>query len=563
MPSNVVTKTKRTRASVPKVRTGCRTCKIRHVKCDERKPACDRCSSTGRVCDGYGVGISTQSTLVEDFRVVTLGQSACFNSPSVSIPGNEKERRSFDFFRFQTLQELEISLNTPDWNRLILQASHSSPVIRNVAVAIGSLGERFYINEVLTPDNAAANSCHVFAQLQYQKALQGLRDCLHNKGENNIGLTLLSCFMFVVFEFMQGNEGAALTHLRSGLKILRGFQSGSNKVSLARNDIYVSRWNSDPLMADVARVYSILDMQATLWLGLSKFEAQGTASDINICPTEVEDFTGLQAAVSSLNDQMGQMIFFRRSLPPENTWDPMDDGYVNATRERERLMAQLNKWPIAIKVLLLKIRGDLEIRDLQRVTVMSINHKMTCILLSVTMQDNEAELLHSFENIFEDILRLATSLLQPTASLTNEKVDPVSRFVHSLGGGGPMPVFHFINGIIQPVYFTAVKCRNRSLSRRAITMLSTSPWREGAWDSAAMAKIAERKVLQLEAEGWYDTSRSHSPSKSSLSMNSMDSWSVGTDWSDYYHCPPNEEGPHFCRRCKEGHHGVADLNSIS
>ncbi|MCJ1389689.1 hypothetical protein MMC18_002546 [Xylographa bjoerkii] len=560
MPPKVIIKTKRTRASVPKVRTGCRTCKIRHVKCDEQKPNCLRCSSTGRTCDGYGVEVSAQSTLVEDFQVISLGHSACFNSPSVSIPGNEKERRSFDFFRFQTLQELEIALNTPAWNRLILQASHSSPVIRNAAIALGSLGERFYINEVLTRDNAAANSCHVYARLQYQKALQGLRDYLYyNKGEYTVGLTLISCFMFVVFEFMQGNEAAALTHLRSGLKILRSFQPKSNEVTLARNGLCVSHSSLDPLMADIARVYTILDMQATLWLGLNTFEAQGMAPNENtVCPTDVSNFAGLEAAEVSLNSQIGQILYYRRALPPENTWDPMDAAYVIAMRERERLIAQLDKWPIAIKVLLLQISNDLEIQDLQRVTVMTINHKITFVLLSVSMQYNAAELFHSFENIFEDILRLATSLLQPTTSMTNEKFEPVSRSVHALGG--PMPVFHFTAGIIQPVYFTAVKCRNRILSQRAISMLSTSPWREGAWDSAAMAKIAERKVLQLEGEGWYDTSQSSSPSKSSADVNSLGLWSVETDLSGYYHCLPHEKGSHYCRRCKKGYHGVSSVN---
>ncbi|KAH8808719.1 hypothetical protein F5884DRAFT_753238 [Xylogone sp. PMI_703] len=46
-------KVRRSRASKPKVRTGCTTCKIRHVKCDETKPACMRCVKFGRQCDGY------------------------------------------------------------------------------------------------------------------------------------------------------------------------------------------------------------------------------------------------------------------------------------------------------------------------------------------------------------------------------------------------------------------------------------------------------------------------------------------------------------------------------
>ncbi|KAK3385315.1 hypothetical protein B0H63DRAFT_181546 [Podospora didyma] len=38
-----------------KVKTGCQTCKTRKVKCDEGRPACVRCVSTGRACDGYGI----------------------------------------------------------------------------------------------------------------------------------------------------------------------------------------------------------------------------------------------------------------------------------------------------------------------------------------------------------------------------------------------------------------------------------------------------------------------------------------------------------------------------
>ncbi|KAL2349610.1 hypothetical protein BJ546DRAFT_725193 [Cryomyces antarcticus] len=41
------------KGSGAKVKTGCITRKIRHVKCDERKPECSRCTGTGRRCDGY------------------------------------------------------------------------------------------------------------------------------------------------------------------------------------------------------------------------------------------------------------------------------------------------------------------------------------------------------------------------------------------------------------------------------------------------------------------------------------------------------------------------------
>jgi Zn(2)-Cys(6) binuclear cluster domain-containing protein len=45
--------TNRKRASMPKVRTGCVTCKVRHVKCDERRQVCSRCDKALINCDEY------------------------------------------------------------------------------------------------------------------------------------------------------------------------------------------------------------------------------------------------------------------------------------------------------------------------------------------------------------------------------------------------------------------------------------------------------------------------------------------------------------------------------
>lgn len=43
----------RRKAWRPKVKTGCKTCKKRKLKCDEQKPACRRCTLAKIKCDGY------------------------------------------------------------------------------------------------------------------------------------------------------------------------------------------------------------------------------------------------------------------------------------------------------------------------------------------------------------------------------------------------------------------------------------------------------------------------------------------------------------------------------
>ncbi|KAG7145442.1 Arginine metabolism regulation protein II like [Verticillium longisporum] len=38
--------------------TGCWTCRDRHVKCDEQRPHCRRCTVGGFTCHGYGVRLA-------------------------------------------------------------------------------------------------------------------------------------------------------------------------------------------------------------------------------------------------------------------------------------------------------------------------------------------------------------------------------------------------------------------------------------------------------------------------------------------------------------------------
>ncbi|KAL1891538.1 hypothetical protein Sste5346_007630 [Sporothrix stenoceras] len=44
---------RRGRASRPKVKTGCKVCKERRIKCDEKRPSCSQCERSKKVCTGY------------------------------------------------------------------------------------------------------------------------------------------------------------------------------------------------------------------------------------------------------------------------------------------------------------------------------------------------------------------------------------------------------------------------------------------------------------------------------------------------------------------------------
>ena len=55
-------------------------------------------------------------------------------------------------------------------------------------------------------------------------------------------------------------------------------------------------------------------------------------------------------------------------------------------------------------------------------------------------------------------------------------------------------------GVVPPLYFVALKCREPVVRRRAISLIKKAPERESIWKSLPTARIAER-VLQLEETG--------------------------------------------------------------
>ena len=67
MMSSVITSVKRPRptstARAKRVRTGCLTCRERHLKCDEGKPRCQNCTKSRRECR-WGVRLSYMPTKI-------------------------------------------------------------------------------------------------------------------------------------------------------------------------------------------------------------------------------------------------------------------------------------------------------------------------------------------------------------------------------------------------------------------------------------------------------------------------------------------------------------------
>ena len=177
------------------------------MKCDETKPNCKRCTSTGRRCDGYNL---PKPLLFE------IGQ-------------DKDERWSFHYYRDRTASQINSVADQAFLNRLVIQVGYSRDIVRHALVAIGS-----YHEGVDHLDETRRSDKHKFALQQYNKSINGI---LKSSADSDIEEILLSVILFTFFENVRGEWASALAHLQAGLKIYSNWKAahpahlGSTEVS--------------------------------------------------------------------------------------------------------------------------------------------------------------------------------------------------------------------------------------------------------------------------------------------------------------------------------------------
>lgn len=124
-----------------KSKTGCLTCKARHLKCDEGQPSCHRCVKSGRHC-------KPARSAAGELRVVHYVSMAA-DSPTTWPSLNEEERRLFHVFRTRTGLELAGVHGPEFWLRYVLWIAISEPAIKYAILGLTALHERFRVNQRL------------------------------------------------------------------------------------------------------------------------------------------------------------------------------------------------------------------------------------------------------------------------------------------------------------------------------------------------------------------------------------------------------------------------------
>ncbi|KAK1621864.1 hypothetical protein BDP81DRAFT_361849 [Colletotrichum phormii] len=194
-----------------KVRTGCITCKVRKVKCDETKPSCSRCTTTGRVCDGHGPRVDRP-------RQSTLEGVASLHQPHIVFPGTTaKEGRALQYFCETAGPAMSGTLDPYFWTHLVMQLGANEPAVKHALVAISVLFEQADgSQEDIT---AGQRLAHQRQGLHHYNA--AIRELKTKDLKEKQSVVLVVCLLFICIEALRSDVQSAVRHGRHGIEILK------------------------------------------------------------------------------------------------------------------------------------------------------------------------------------------------------------------------------------------------------------------------------------------------------------------------------------------------------
>ncbi|KAJ9604951.1 hypothetical protein H2200_010340 [Cladophialophora chaetospira] len=234
------------RQYAPKAKTGCGTCKKRHLKCGEERPECANCLSSSIVCEGYGIWgggtKATTSTGKSEKAIRRAERSAqgnlpfttrCLSRHHTPIPFqniSHAEQSCFDYFANKTVLKIPGVFFSPFWADLALRACATEPPIVHAAVAVGSAHRsadlNLYGSSVPTSflcctETRQLDAHETFALQQYNKSIAQLRRCrFEEENVAEVRTALVACVLYVSLELLRGNYSTAVIHTRHGLNLL-------------------------------------------------------------------------------------------------------------------------------------------------------------------------------------------------------------------------------------------------------------------------------------------------------------------------------------------------------
>lgn len=450
------------------------THRIRKIKCDQKRPFCERCTSTGRQCEGPTVQ-GFQFVLEEAAKLIRKVKSP---SPfAILQPGtaflDPREQRAFYFFLNEAAPIISGAFDTGFWTKLVPQVSHAEPAVRKAMLTIGQL-----FDTPLRPDDerkraigdiSAHQQRQQRAYVWYSGAVNDLQQAM-SRGPQSVAMALLSCVLFVCIEYQLHNASGALLLLQNGIALLEIVFDGTHNPMLFDSA-------SSAIFDSVVPFFSRHAMIGATFGHPPPAEWKIDASTFGDLGRIWSSIETLDEARVSLYSLMYQGNAFVRITWLLNTYPVPAPSLVAGQRE---MAIRVDAW--RTNYLRLYEGANEPVSNYSTLThYLLMYHSVLKVWVATCTSPFQTAFDAHFAS-FEDILVHAESVTR-TNQYEKKSRSPFAAEM----------------GVAPPLFFVVTKCRHPILRRKALALLEMTPQLEGIWKVLPTVQVL-RKFVQLEEE---------------------------------------------------------------
>jgi hypothetical protein len=329
-----------------------------------------------------------------------------------------------------------------------------------------------------------------FAVSHYLQAIQHLQNHFEMQDKASFQVALITCILFITFEFFRGHFQAGQRHLQSGLRILSDLNGTHDYVTRRKSSRgFVDDW--------ILEAFSRLQLQVELFklscqgpcLALSR----GGSVDLGVTFQSINEcWHELQRLINNILRLEGQCCGL-------NGRDEVSKNFPMFLKQQERIQTELEQWLYAFQTLRVTFsQGRMGYEEKKAYKILPVYHHMATIMAGVCLNPGDESVFDAYSTQFVVIVDQMAELWA-----VSQPALPHGRSAgRHLGNFLNMAHCYADIGWIPALYYTAIKCRVHRVRLQAIRLLECSTHREGIWDSQVTACIA-RKAMQMEERDFY------------------------------------------------------------
>ncbi|KAL3439771.1 hypothetical protein BJX65DRAFT_71810 [Aspergillus insuetus] len=487
-----------------RTKTGCLTCRKRRVKCDESKPHCSRCTSTGRKCDGYALTSPPR-----------YGGLVRWSPPLIATPssgrGDAQETRAFQFFYERTVPSLSGYCGSAFWNRLVLQVSQHEKSVWHALIALGSLHENFENDQRIPGLWFSRRGYDDFAVREYLLAIRALIGPTRSLKQGTRGSSpaepltvdvyLISCILFACFEVLSSHYDSAINHIRAGIKII-------SETNYDRASGTFCHPNLRPSTVTGLEIGTLRKMLIQLQDQAFTLTREGIDDEL-VHSTRYEsalqhDMT-IPDEFHSVAEARDVFEYYRHKAARQLRADAEGDKGTPSTADIQEYGSIIQQFePVLGRML-----SALDRLEQRTITTPNAREQIGVKILKIHTYMHRIRLEYAklgvsdqmswdrYNHMFDEMVSLAASMVDQTngvecLSLSPSQLDRLSR------DGYLKPSFTMDLGINGPVFNVATMCRDPIIRRKAVRVLRAASRQEGCYNSHICAVVAEYAIAAEE-----------------------------------------------------------------